>query len=44
MGKVWREAIEPAAGNRVERALLRENHARILYNTEGLEMRDRMGE
>ena len=44
LGKVWREAIEPAAGNRVERALLRENHARILYNTEGLEMRDRMGE
>lgn len=38
VGQVWREAIDPATGNRVERTLIRENHARVLYDTQGLEI------
>lgn len=40
VGKIWREAIDPATGNRVERTLLRENHARVLYDTSALEIRE----
>lgn len=40
VGQVWREAIDPATGNRVERTLLRENHARVMYETEGLDIRE----
>ena len=41
VGRVWRETVDPITGNRVERALVRENHARVLYDTEGLEIQDR---
>lgn len=40
VGQVWREAIDPVTGNRVERTLLRENHARVMYDTAGLETRE----
>lgn len=40
VGQVWRETVDPVTGNRVERTLLRENHARVLYDTEGLEIRE----
>lgn len=39
VGQVWREAIDPTTGDRVERKLIRENHARVLYDTSGLEIR-----
>lgn len=31
VGKVWREAVDPRTGDLVERSLLRENHARVMY-------------
>lgn len=40
VGQVWRECVDPVTGNRAERTLLRENHARVLYDTEGLEIRE----
>lgn len=40
VGQVWREAIDPRTGNRVERTLLRENHARVMYDTAGLDIRE----
>lgn len=39
VGQVWRTALDPATGDAVERLLLRENHARVLYDTAGLEIR-----
>ena len=41
VGQVWRETVDPVTGNRVERMLVRENHARVLYDTEGLEIREK---
>ena len=41
VGQVWREAVDPATGDRVERKLIRENHARVLYDTEGLDIREK---
>ena len=41
VGQVWRETVDPVTGNAVERVLLRENHARVLYDTAGLEIRQR---
>lgn len=38
VGQVWRETIDPHTGNRVRRELLRENHARVMYDTSGLEL------
>lgn len=38
VGRVWREAVDPITGNRVERKLIRENHARVMYDTKGLEI------
>lgn len=40
VGQVWREAVDPVTGKRVERKLLRENHARVLYDTDGLKIRE----
>lgn len=40
VGQVWREAIDPATGNLAERKLIQENHARVLYETDGLEIRE----
>lgn len=40
VGQVWRETVDPDTGNRVERTLLRENHALVLYDTVGLKVRD----
>lgn len=40
VGQVWREAIDPASGNRVERTLLRENHARAMYDTSELDIKE----
>lgn len=39
VGSVWREAIDPRTGELVERTLLRKNHARVMYDTTGLEIR-----
>lgn len=39
VGQIWREAVDPVTGDRVEQRLLRENHAQVLYDTEGLEIR-----
>ena len=36
VGQVWQEAVDPRTGVRVERTLLRENHARVMYDTAGL--------
>lgn len=33
LGQVWREAVDPATGNVTARGLLRENHARVMYDT-----------
>lgn len=41
VGRVWRETVDPATGDRVERELLRENHARVLYDIGALEIRER---
>ena len=43
VGKVWRETVDPVTGLRVERQLLRVNHARVLYDTTGLEIREEIG-
>ena len=43
VGKVWRETVDPVTGLRVERQLLRVNHARVLYDTTGLESRKEIG-
>lgn len=40
VGKVWRETVDPVTGNRLSRELLQENHARVLYDTSGLEIRE----
>lgn len=40
VGRVWREAIDPRTGNRVERTLLRENHARVMYDAAGLDIKE----
>lgn len=40
VGQVWREAIDPATGNLAERKLIQENHALVLYETDGLEIRE----
>ena len=42
VGQIWREAIDPITGDRVERVLLRENHARVMYDTAGLAVREEM--
>lgn len=39
VGKVWRETVDPATGNRIGRELLQENHAKVLYDTGNLEIR-----
>lgn len=39
VGEVWREAIDPVTGDRVERKLLRKNHAKVMYDTSNLEIR-----
>lgn len=36
VGQVWRETIDPVTGNAVERTLIRENHAQVMYDTAGL--------
>ena len=38
VGQVWRTALDPATGAAEERLLLRENHARVMYDTAGLEI------
>ncbi len=40
VGEVWRDAIDPVTGNLVERTLIRTNHARVMYDTAGLDIRD----
>lgn len=40
VGEVWRDAIDPVTGNLVERTLIRTNHARVMYDTTGLNIRD----
>lgn len=44
VGRVWREAVDPVTGNRVERKLIRENHARVMYDTSNLEIREQASE
>ena len=36
VGQVWREKVDAKTGALLERTLLRENHARVLYDTAGL--------
>ena len=40
VGEIWRDAIDPVTGNLVERTLIRTNHARVMYDTAGLDIRD----
>lgn len=40
VGRVYRDAVDPRTGRITERQLLRENHARVLYDTAGLEIRE----
>ena len=40
VGEVWRDAIDPVTGNLAERTLIRTNHARVTYDTAGLDIRD----
>lgn len=39
VGQIWRETIDPHTGNHVHRELLRENHARVMYDTSGLDIK-----
>ncbi len=41
VGRVWRDTVDPVTGNRVERALLRENHARVMYDTSNLDIEEK---
>lgn len=41
VGRVWRNTVDPVTGNCVEHALLRENHARVMYDTAGLPVAER---
>lgn len=38
LGRVWREQTDLTTGDTVARELLRENHARVMYDTTGLEI------
>lgn len=38
LGRVWREQIDPATGDMVARELLRENHAKVMYDTAELKI------
>ena len=40
-GEVYRAAVDKSSGNTLARELLRRNHARVLYDTAGLEIMDR---
>lgn len=40
VGRVLRDVVDPVTGNLLERQLLRTNHARVLYDTENLDIRD----
>jgi vancomycin resistance protein VanW len=39
-GKVYRQVVDVATGNTVERSLIKTNHARVLYDTSNLEIRE----
>ena len=39
-GEVYRAAVDKSSGNTLARELLRRNHARVLYDTSGLEILD----
>lgn len=39
-GKVYRKTVDVITGNTVERQLIKVNHARVLYDTEGLSIRE----
>ena len=39
-GEVYRAAVDKSSGNTLTRELLRRNHARVLYDTEDLEIRE----
>lgn len=40
-GKVFRTSTDKRTGNQISRELIRENHAKVLYPTEGLEIIDK---
>ncbi len=40
-GEVYRRKIDCVTGNQVERKLIRRNHARVVYDTAGLDIRDK---
>ena len=42
-GEVYRTMVDKTTGNVLSRELLRRNHARVLYDTAGLEIMDRVG-
>ena len=41
VGQVWRDCVDPDTGRLVSSALLRNNHARVMYDTAGLPILDR---
>lgn len=41
VGQVWREKVDVRTGQLLERTLLRQNHARVLYDTDGLPIREK---
>lgn len=41
MGEIWREVVDRRTGICVRRELLQENHARVMYDTEGLDIREK---
>lgn len=40
VGKVYRDIVDPRTGERLKRELLGENHARVMYGTQGLDIKD----
>lgn len=41
VGQVWREKVDVRTGQLLERTLLRQNHARVLYDTDGLPIQEK---
>ena len=39
-GEVYREKIDTVTGNHIEKKLIRKNHAKVLYDTSELEIKE----
>ena len=42
--KIYRRTVDVVTGNTVEKKLIKTNHARVMYDTSGLEIREEEGE